>query len=107
MSKYIPNIGDVVIDNDIAVVVVKMVSYEDVGSCSYDRKYLLCEENYIRDNQGIITMKDLENNGRWVTIRGMEFPDIQKPERGVPYKINNVEALNITQKTAKTVTVYE
>ena len=38
-KKYIPQIGDVVWNNNIPMVVVTMKSYEDAGSCSYDRKY--------------------------------------------------------------------
>ena len=45
-KKYIPQIGDVVWNNNIHMVVVTMKSYEDVGSCGYDRKYFVCEEEY-------------------------------------------------------------
>ena len=45
-KKYIPQIGDVVWNNNIPMDVVTMKSYEDVGSCGYDRKYFLCEEEY-------------------------------------------------------------
>lgn len=107
MDKYIPKIGDVVLDNGIPVVIVKMVSYEDAGSCSYARKYLVCEENYIRENQGIITMLDLEQRGRWISITGSIFPDIKKADNIAPYNINQVNSYNIKQKVAKTVTIYE
>ena len=35
---YKPGIGDVVKDNGYPVVVVDLKNYENVGSCSYDRK---------------------------------------------------------------------
>ena len=94
MDKYIPSIGDVVFDNGIPVVVIKMVSYEDAGSCGYARKYLLCDEKYIRENQGIVTIKDLEQYGRWVSINGLPFPDIDKVNDIAPYNISQVEYYN-------------
>jgi hypothetical protein len=42
---YEPLIGDVVKDNVIPVVVVALVNYESIGSCYYDRRYLVCDEN--------------------------------------------------------------
>lgn len=107
MSIYIPSIGDVVLDNGFPVVVVKMINYEDRGSCGYDRKYLLCEEEYLKNNQGIISLKDLEQHGRWVSISGSVFPDIQKVDDIAPYSINKMECLQINQKIARTITVYE
>ena len=103
---YKPGIGDVVKDNDYPVVVVDLKNYENVGSCSYDRKYLLCDLGYLENNQGIITMSDLEKHGRWVTIRGTEFPVIEKVDTA-PFSIENVECRMIQQKVAKTVTIYE
>lgn len=107
MNDYRPNIGDVILDNGFPNVVVQMINYEDCGSCGYDRKYLLCEEEYIKNNQGISTIKDLEQHGRWVKISGSVFPDIQKVDCIAPYNINKLECLQINQKVAKTVTIYE
>jgi Zn ribbon nucleic-acid-binding protein len=107
MSDYRPSIGDVVLDNGFPVVVVNMINYEDCGSCGYDRKYLLCKEEYLKNNQGIVTIKDLEQHGRWVSINGSVFPDIQKVDAIAPYNINKIECVKISQKVAKTVTVYE
>ena len=106
MSKYIPEIGDVVKDNGIPVVVVKMKKYETIGDCSYDRKYLLCEEKFLNENQGNIEMGELEQHGRWVTIRGTVFPDIEKVNVA-PYDIHPVECCFVRQKQARMVTVYE
>ena len=61
---------------------------------------------YLENNQGIITMPDLEQHGRWVTIRGTEFPVIEKVDTA-PFSIENVECRMIRQKVAKTITVYE
>lgn len=103
---YIPEIGDVVKDNDYPVVVIDMINYENDGSCAYDRKYLLCDLDYLINNQGIITMSDLEQHGRWVTICGTEFPNIEKVNIA-PFSIENIECRMIRQKMAKTVTVYK
>ncbi len=103
---YIPEIGDVVKDNDYSVVLVDMINYENAGGCSYDRKYLLCDLDYLKNNQGIITMSDLEQHGRWVIISGNEFPNIEKVDVA-PFSVENIECRMIRQKKAKTVTVYE
>ena len=97
---YIPAIGDVVKDNGYSVVVVDMNNYENIGSCSYDRKYLLCDLEYLEQNQGIVTMSDLEQHGRWVTIRGTEFPYIEKVD-AAPFSIEIVECRSIRQKRQK------
>lgn len=103
---YKPAIGDVVKDNGYPVVVVDLKNYENIGSCSYDRKYLLCDLEYLEKNQGIVTMSDLEQHGRWVYVCGTEFPVIEKIDV-TPFSIESVECRLIRQKTAKTVTVYE
>lgn len=97
---YIPEIGDVVKDNDYPVVVVDLKNYENSGDCGYDRKFLLCDLKYLENNQGIVTMKDLEQHGRWVTIRGTKFPIIEKVDVA-PFCIENVECLMIRQKSNK------
>ena len=103
---YIPQIGDVVKDNGYLVVVVDLKNYENTGDCAYDRKYLLCDLKYLENNQGIVTMSDLEQHGRWVTIHGTKFPVIEKVDVA-SFCIENVECRIIRQKVAKTVTVYE
>lgn len=103
---YIPQIGDVVKDNGYPVVVVDLKNYENSGDCAYDRKYLLCDLKYLQNNQGIVTMSDLEQHGRWVTIHGTKFPVIEKVDIA-PFSIETVECRMIRQKVAKTVTIYE
>lgn len=103
---YKPKVGDVIKDNGYPVVVVDMKNFEHLGSCSYNRKYLFCELDYLENNQGIITMSDLEQHGRWVTICGNEFPYIEKVNVA-PFSIEIVECRSIRQKVAKTITVYE
>ena len=51
-------------------------------------------------------MSDLEQHGRWVTVRGSEFPVIEKVDVA-PFSIETVECRMIRQKVAKTVTIYE
>jgi hypothetical protein len=104
---YIPQIGDVIKDNGYSVVVVDMKNYETFGSCCYDRQYLFCDLDYLEKNQRIVTMSDLESHGRWVTIYGTKFPEIEKVDSVAPFSIENVECCMIRQKVAKTVTVYE
>lgn len=108
---YKPSIGDVVLDNDIPMVVVALENNENVGSCSYDRKYLLCEESYLREykeyNISTITLEKIMQHGRWVTICRTKFPEIHKCEDIAPYEIHPICAYSFRQKEAKTVTVYE
>lgn len=107
-KKYIPQIGDVVLDNNIPMVVVTVKSYEDVGSCSYDRKYFLCEEEYFRKLNGYITtIEAMSEHGRWVQVIGSEFPDIKQVNSIAPYEIIPIQGFHVRQKEAKTVTIYE
>ena len=108
---YKPSIGDVVLDNNIPMVVVALESNENVGSCSYDRKYLLCEESYMKEykehNISTISLEKIMQHGRWVTIYGTKFPEIHKCEDIAPYEIHPIRAYSFRQKEAKTITVYD
>ena len=103
---YIPKIGDVVIYNGYQAVVVDLKNYENIGSCSYNREYLLCNLEYIEKNQGIVTMSDLKQHGIWVTYYGTKIPDIKKVDTA-QFSIETIECRMIRQKTAKTVIEYE
>lgn len=103
---YKPEIGDVIKDNGYPVVIVALKNYEDIGSCSYNRKYLLCDLEYLKKNQGIVTMSDLEEHGRWIRVCGTKFPVIEKVNVA-PFSIENIECRIIRQKVAKTITIYE
>ena len=105
---YIPSIGDVIMYCGRPAVVMYLKKYEPIGSCSYDRKYLLCDLDYLENQQGLITMSDLEKHGSWFTVQGQCFPDIEKVDVA-PFDIENVECMRVRRKTAKTVTttVYE
>ena len=103
---YRPEIGDVINVNDHSVVVVALKNYENIASCGYNRMYLVCDLDYLEKKQGIVMMSDIEQHGRWITIRGTEFPVIEKVDVA-PFSIEKVECRVIRQKTAKTVTVYE
>lgn len=107
MSKYIPSVGDVVLYNGFPNVVVSMQSYEDYGSCSYDRRYLLCKEEYIKNNQGDIKFSELKRHGEWLSFKGSSFPEIQKIDDIAPYNIDKIDVYSIIQKVAKMVTIYE
>lgn len=107
--KYIPIIGDVVLygGGTTPKVVVDMKSNEDFGSCCYDREYLLCDESFIKNSNGMISNKEIEKHGIWVELRGMKIPDIRKCEDIAPYAIEPVQHYSFKQMKAKTVTVYE
>lgn len=108
MGKYIPQIGDVVMDNGIPVVVLTINSHENVGSCCYDREYYVCEEKYLHKLSGTMTTIDaIREHGRWICIKGANFPDIEQVTNIPPYEITPIEGFHIRQKKAKTVTVFE
>lgn len=107
MNEYRPEIGDVILKNDIPMVVISMTNYEDIGSCGYDRKYLLCKQSFIEKCEGLVTMSDIEKSGEWVTVMGSEFPLMQKAESIAPYEVKKIEVVNFRQKKGKTVVVYE
>lgn len=108
MSKYVPEIGDVVLWNGITMVVVVMKSYENLGSVCYDREYLLYEEEILRDKD-VITLEELDKCGTWVQVHGREFPEIEKACDIAPYEIKSITAFKLRQKKAKTstMTVFE
>ena len=108
MGKYIPQIGDVVRDNGIPVVVLTINSHENVGSCCYDREYYVCEEKYLHKLSGTMTTIDaIREHGRWICVKGANFPDIEQVTNIPPYEITPIEGFHIRQKEAKTVTVFE
>ena len=107
MKKYIPAIGDIILDNGIPMVVIAINNNEDIDSCSYDREYLLCEERYINGANGIYSINDLRLRGKWVHITGTEFPDINNVNNIAPYEIKPINCVEIRQKKAKTITIYE
>lgn len=97
MKKYIPQIGDVVRDNGIPVVVIAEKNYETYWSCSYDREYLVVEEQFLKENQGNIEITKLKQHGRWISVKGTNFPDIERLNIA-PYVIEPVEYYHIRQK---------
>lgn len=107
MERYIPSLGDVIYDNNVPVVVISIDNNEDIASCTYNRDYFICDEGYIRENQGVTTMEELKRHGRKVEIRGSVFPPTEKVIDAIPYKIEKINAIRIKQKVAKTITVFE
>lgn len=101
MSKEL-EIGELVYNNDIPMVVLDLKNYEDMGSCSYDRKYKLCTLEEIQNKDYI-----LDDIGMWIQVKGISFPDIKRVEGISPFEINKITAYKIRQKQAKTITVYE
>lgn len=103
MSKYVPEIGDVVLWNSIPMVVMAVKCREFLGSLYYDREYLLCEEELLHDKV-VMTPEELGKSGIWVQVKG-EFPDIKKAHDIAPYEIKPVTVLKVRQKKAKTITM--
>lgn len=95
-------IGEVVYNNDIPMVVIDCVNYEDYGSMSYDRKYKLCLLSEIKGRMYLV-----DDVGMWVTIKGTKFPEIERVENVAPFEIEKITAYKVRQKKAKTITVYE
>ena len=107
MEKYHPKVGDVVtIDGREPMVVTRIDKHEGVGSCCYDREYILCDEKVMRNLDGLVTSDRLQTG--IAGCRGMNFNlDFKKVEDIAPYEIKPVEAFLIRRKTQKTVTVWE
>ena len=99
---YIPEIGDVVKYNGKTLVVVDMKNYENIGRCTYDRKYLLCDLDILNATKGMVSLSDLDRYGIWIIVRGTEFPHITKITDIAPFDIENVECKKIRQKTLET-----
>jgi len=95
-------IGEVVYNNDMEMVVIDCVSYEDIGSCSYDRKYKICTLEEILNKDYI-----LDDVGTWIQVKGVQFPEIKRVENISPFEITKVASYRVRQKQAKTITIYE
>lgn len=98
-------IGEVILDEEkIPYVVVFEENFERMSNCSYDRRYFVCEEKWLREHQGLLCMGELEHHGYYIPVTGLYFPDIERA--GVaPYEIKEVKTFNFRQKVAKTKTV--
>lgn len=109
MNNYIPEIGDVVKYFGKNYVVMNIKSNEDIGSCSYDRKYFICDELYIRECQSLQSFDDLQFIGRWIDCYGSSSPSdlFVKVEDIVPYEIKIVNAYKIRRKKLQTIMFYE
>ena len=100
-------VGDVVYYNEKLMIVVACENHENIGSCSYDRKYLICEKDYINNNQNTIYSKDdIEKHGYWIEIHGMEFPDFERADVA-PYEVTEIPSFSFREKKRKTITMYE
>lgn len=108
-EKYHPNVGDVVtIDDREPMVVIGIRNYEGAGSCCYNREYILCEENLLRNYMGLVTFDKLKTlKTRIVECKGVNFLDFKKIEDIAPYEIKPVEAFMIRRKEPKTVIIWE
>lgn len=106
-KKYFPKVGDVVtIDDGEPMVVTRINNYEGVGSCCYNREYILCDEKVMRNLDGLVTSDRLQTG--IAGCRGMNFNlDFKKVEDIAPYEINPVEAFQIRRKEPRTVTVWK
>ena len=103
---YKPKVGDVIRFNGKPVVVVDFKNYEKCVSCDYDRKYLLCDLEYLEKCQGCVPFSQIEAHSTLVVIRGGQFPHMEKIDTA-PFEIKNVDCVMVRRKVPKTVIVYE
>lgn len=118
---YKPVVGDVIEYNGAIFVVVDRVSYENIGSVFYDRKYKLCPWLYFeevmknqptdiltnRKDSKLISEKDFKNLGFWVDVRGIEHPKMKRCEDIPPYEVSPISYLSVRKKSPKTIITYE
>ena len=104
---YRPEIGDVIAYNNKEMVIVDMVNHENIGSCAYDRQYLVCDLDYLAQNHGAVILSDIIAHGAWIDVRGIDFPEFKKIEDAVPFFIEPVKCYTIRPKSAKVITIYE
>lgn len=97
---YKPVLGDVIKHNGKAMVVVDININEDAGSCAYDRTYMLCDYDYLKQNQGIITLDDIKKHNTSIQIGGIHFPQFIKMDDAIPFVIERVNCYGVRQKTA-------
>jgi hypothetical protein len=98
-------IGEVIYNNDMQMVVIDCKNREDIGACSYDRSYKLCLLEELKD--GLFTPEDFEKLGHRMDVRGTSFPDIKRVKDVALFEITKVTSYRIRQKKAKTITIYE
>ena len=107
MGKYIPQLGDVIMDNGIPMIVVTIKNHERIGDCSYDREYFICEEEYICKCGCLSCMDEMKQHGRWIRIEGVEFPNIEQAEGCAPYVVMRSEFYNFRMKKSKNKNKYK
>ncbi len=111
MGKYRPLIGDVVYNNNIPHVIMGMENYENMGSMSYDRKYLLIPQNILEQiinnkQNNIINWEKIIEKGHWIKVVGNTFPNIEKVDT-TPYKIQKIIGVTVEKMIPRTITIYE
>lgn len=112
---YHPELGDIVAIEDglteegiaktINCVVIKIINNESMGSVTYDREYWLCEQSCFEDSLSYM-IKDLQPYIHKVRATGVYFPKFEKVEDVAPYEVKNLEAIELRQKTPKTIVIY-
>ena len=98
-------VGDVIKYEGATYVIADMKNHERCGDCSYNREYLLCYEKDMHDYCGEVKKRDLEVNGFWLQVTGIDFPAFKKVKGIAPYEITTVEYVNIRQKKVKVKTI--
>jgi len=110
MNIYVPKVGDVIIDKEKNVVVISILNNEEVSSCSYDREYLLCEEeklNLLITDTGVVNTKVLRAASYPIKVKGLYFPPFTKVPDVAPYEITSIQMYAIRRKTPKLSITYE
>lgn len=107
MSKEI-RIGDVVSYCGSMYVVVDIVNREDIGSCAYDRDYLLIPEECINSENSVIPKDEIvySKGGILVAAQGTKMP-FTRADGVAPYEVRKTSAYSFRQKQARTITIFE
>lgn len=98
--KYIKpwNIGEIVLYKQKELVILDMISYENEGSCNYDRKYKVCRLSEL-DNISQISEDEFNKLGYWIDISKVSnFPEYIKLDIA-PFEIKQEKIYRIRQKT--------
>lgn len=98
-------VGEIIQNNDLKMVVLKIRNYEDMGSCAYDRIYTLCTLDELEE-VSTLTNKEFRELGYDVKLTGTSVPMVLKYDEA-PFEIEETKAYRIRRKQEKLIKVYK